>query len=94
VDSWTYGDGLPGPPIRVTAGDVLRVAFANDLPAPTSVHWHGLAIRNDMDGVPGVTQPPVVAGGRFDYEFTVPDPGTYWLRPHVGLQLDRGSTHR
>ncbi|HET6214446.1 MAG TPA: multicopper oxidase family protein, partial [Micromonosporaceae bacterium] len=90
VDTWAYGGRLPGRAIRVTAGEILRVEFANDLPEPTSVHWHGLAIRNDMDGVPGVTQPYVQPGGRFSYEFTVPDPGTYWLHPHAGTQLDRG----
>lgn len=87
---WAYGGSVPGPEIRVRAGSVLRVAFTNDLPEPTTVHWHGVALRNDMDGVPGVTQPAVAAGERFDYEFTVPDPGTYFFHPHVGPQLDRG----
>ena len=59
-------------------------------PAPTSVHWHGLAIRNDMDGVPGVTTPEVPPGGAFAFDFVVPDPGTHWFHPHTGLQLDRG----
>jgi FtsP/CotA-like multicopper oxidase with cupredoxin domain len=66
------------------------VAFSNDLPEPTSVHWHGLAIRNDMDGVPGVTTPEVVAGGEFAFDFVVPDPGTHWFHPHHGMQLDHG----
>ena len=87
---WAYGGSVPGPEVRVRAGSVLRAAFRNELPAPTSVHWHGIALRNDMDGVPGVTQQPVAAGDRFDYEFVVPDPGTYFFHPHVGPQLDRG----
>ena len=87
---WAYGGSVPGPEIRVRAGSVLRAAFGNDLPEPTTVHWHGIALRNDMDGVPGVTQPPVGSGERFEYEFTVPDPGTYFFHPHVGPQLDRG----
>jgi FtsP/CotA-like multicopper oxidase with cupredoxin domain len=88
--TWAYGDTAPGPPLRATAGDVLRVDVDNQLPAATSVHWHGLALRNDMDGVPGMTQDPIAAGGSFRYEFTVPDPGTYFYHPHSGVQLDRG----
>ncbi|QYG94284.1 multicopper oxidase family protein [Iamia sp. SCSIO 61187] len=88
--TWAYGDTVPGREIRMRAGSVLRAAFTNDLPEPTTVHWHGIALRNDMDGVPGVTQPPVAPGERFDYEFTAPDPGTYFFHPHVGPQLDRG----
>lgn len=90
VDTWAYGDTVPGRPLRATAGDRVRVAFRNDLPEPTSVHWHGLAIRNDMDGVPGLTTPEVAPGASFDFDFVVPDPGTHWLHPHTGLQLDRG----
>lgn len=90
VDTWAYGDQVPGTMLRATAGDRVRVAFTNELPEETSVHWHGLAIRNDMDGVPHLTSEPVAAGGRFDFDFTVPDPGTYWFHPHSGLQLDRG----
>ncbi len=88
--TWAYGTTVPGPEIRLRAGDVLRAAFTNDLPDPTTVHWHGVALRNDMDGVPGVTQSAVEPGGRFVYEFTVPDPGTYFFHPHTGVQLDRG----
>ena len=90
VSTWAYGDAIPGTPFRATAGDRVTVAFTNDLPAPTSVHWHGLAIRNDMDGVPGVTTPEVPPGGTFAFDFVVPDPGTHWFHPHTGLQLDRG----
>jgi FtsP/CotA-like multicopper oxidase with cupredoxin domain len=90
VLTWAYGDTIPGTALRATAGDRVTVAFNNDLPAPTSVHWHGLAIRNDMDGVPGVTTPEVPPGGTFAFDFVVPDPGTHWFHPHTGLQLDRG----
>ncbi|HSO03344.1 MAG TPA: multicopper oxidase domain-containing protein, partial [Candidatus Limnocylindrales bacterium] len=90
VATWAYGDTIPGRPIRVTAGDRVQVAFRNDLPEETSVHWHGLAIHNDMDGVPHVTTDPVPPGGSFDFDFVVPDPGTHWFHPHTGLQLDRG----
>jgi FtsP/CotA-like multicopper oxidase with cupredoxin domain len=90
VSTWGYGDSLPGAVFRASAGDRVRVAFRNELPEPTSVHWHGLAIRNDMDGVPGVTAPPIPSGGSFSYDFIVPDAGTHWFHPHHGLQLDRG----
>jgi FtsP/CotA-like multicopper oxidase with cupredoxin domain len=90
VPTWTYGDALPGVALRATAGDRMRIAFTNDLPEETSVHWHGLAIRNDMDGVPGLTMPPVKPGGHFAFDFVVPHAGTHWLHPHTGLQLDRG----
>lgn len=90
VPTWAYGGTVPGAPIRANPGDLVRVDFANDLPQETSVHWHGLAIRNDMDGVPHVTSDPVLPGGGFAFEFVVPDPGTFWFHPHTGLQLDRG----
>ncbi|KUJ67781.1 copper oxidase [Streptomyces albus subsp. albus] len=90
VRSWAYGDRLPGKEIRVTAGDTLALTLANHLPQSTSVHWHGLALRNDMDGVPGLTQRPIRAGASFDYRFAVTHPGTYWLHPHSGVQQDRG----
>jgi multicopper oxidase len=88
--TWTFNGSLPGPELRVRAGQLLRVDFDNGLPAPTSIHWHGIAIRNDMDGVPGFTQRAIAPGARFLYEFTVPDPGTYFFHPHAGVQLDRG----
>jgi FtsP/CotA-like multicopper oxidase with cupredoxin domain len=90
VRSWAYDGRLPGAPIRVEVGDELRVSLSSDLPAPTTIHWHGIALRNDMDGVPGLTTPQVEAGQVFEYAFTVPDPGTYWFHPHVGVQLDTG----
>jgi multicopper oxidase len=88
--TWAYGSSVPGGEIRVKAGDLIRARFTNRLPEATTIHWHGIALRNDMDGVPGMTQPVVASQGTFDYEFTVPDPGTFWFHPHVGLHLDRG----
>ncbi|MGI5454240.1 multicopper oxidase family protein [Streptomyces sp. CA-249302] len=90
VRSWAYGDQLPGREIRVTAGDTLALTLANHLPAATSLHWHGLALRNDMDGVPGLTQRAIKQGAEFTYRFTVPHAGTYWFHPHSGVQQDRG----
>ncbi|MER5761204.1 multicopper oxidase family protein [Streptomyces sp. NPDC002082] len=90
VRSWAYGDKLPGQEVRVTAGGTLALTLANNLPEATSLHWHGLALRNDMDGVPGLTQRDVAPGGSFTYKFAVPHPGTYWFHPHSGVQQDRG----
>ncbi|MDQ3157545.1 MAG: multicopper oxidase family protein [Actinomycetota bacterium] len=90
VATWAYGQTVPGPLLRTRAGDLLRVKVTNDLPSATSVHWHGLALRNDMDGVPGLTQDPIPSQDSFTYEFTTPDPGTYFFHSHTGVQLDRG----
>ncbi|MGY0486894.1 multicopper oxidase family protein [Streptomyces sp. WG-D5] len=90
VTSWSYGGELPGEEVRVTAGDTLALTLANHLPEPTSLHWHGIALRNDMDGVPGLTQKSIAAGADFTYRFKVAHPGTYWFHPHSGTQQDRG----
>lgn len=79
---WTYNGTLPGPEIRVKQGDMVRVRLINNLPEPTSIHWHGIRIANAMDGVAGLTQDAVASGNTFEYEFTVPDAGTYWYHAH------------
>ncbi|MCA0251351.1 MAG: multicopper oxidase family protein [Propionibacteriaceae bacterium] len=89
-EAWVYNDTLPGVDLRAHAGELLRITVDNQLPAPTTVHWHGMAVTNDVDGVPGLTQDPIQPGTKFRYEFTAPAPGTYFFRSHVGLQLDRG----
>ncbi|MFE0102180.1 multicopper oxidase family protein [Streptomyces sp. NPDC059009] len=90
VRTWAYDGRLPGKEVRVTAGDTLALTLANHLPQSTSLHWHGLALRNDMDGVPGVTQKDIKPGADFTYRFTAAHPGTYWFHPHSGVQQDRG----
>lgn len=80
---WSYDGVLPGPLVRLSAGDDLIVHFRNDLPAPTTIHWHGLRIPAAMDGVPVHSQEEVLPGGSFTYEFVAPDPGLYWYHPHV-----------
>jgi FtsP/CotA-like multicopper oxidase with cupredoxin domain len=90
VRSWAYGDGIPGEAVRVTAGDVLHLTLANRLPAATTLHSHGVRLRCDMDGVPGLTQPPIMPGTDFTYRFAVSHPGTYLLHSHSGMQPDRG----
>jgi FtsP/CotA-like multicopper oxidase with cupredoxin domain len=90
VRTWTYTGSVPAKEIRLTRGDRLRSTVTNGLPQPTTVHWHGLAIPNPMDGVPVLTQAPIASGAKFDYEFTPPDAGTYYLHSHFGTQMDRG----
>ncbi len=89
---WAYNEQVPGPVLRVRLGDTVRVHFANHLPQETTVHWHGVRLPNAMDGVPGLTQPPVPPGGEFLYEFTPKDAGTFWFHPHVrsSEQVERG----
>ena len=88
--AWTYGGTVPGPLIRAKVGDRVIVHFRNELPEATSIHWHGLRVPNEMDGVPGVTQDPVMTGGSFRYEFTVDDAGTYWYHPHINSAAQVG----
>ncbi|WP_413810455.1 multicopper oxidase family protein [Streptomyces sp. OE57] len=90
--TWAFDGQAPGKEIRLTAGDTLAAELTNQLPdrTTTSIHWHGLALRNDMDGVPPATQQAVRAGSAFTYRFIADAPGTYFFHPHVGVQLDRG----
>ncbi|MEU3218576.1 multicopper oxidase family protein [Streptomyces sp. NPDC006971] len=90
VGSWAYEARLPGPELRFTVGDDVALTLANHLPEATSLHWHGLNVRNDMDGVPDLTQRPIKPGEEYSYRFKVPHPGTYWFHPHTGVQQDRG----
>ena len=90
VSTWAFNDTVPGPLIRAQPGDRMRIQVNNGLPEGTSVHWHGLAIDNAMDGVPPLTQQEIPSGSGKLYDFVLPTAGTYWYHPHVGLQLDRG----
>lgn len=87
VAAYAYNRQVPGPLIRVTQGDRMRVVVRNDLPEPTTVHWHGLILPNEMDGPANVTQDPIQPGDSFTYEFTVEQQGTYFYHSH--LQPDR-----
>ena len=90
---WAYNGVVPGPELRYRQGDRLRVEVENALGVATTVHWHGLRVPNAMDGVPGLTQAPIAAnGGKFAYEFELPDAGTFWYHPHLGSpeQVARG----
>jgi FtsP/CotA-like multicopper oxidase with cupredoxin domain len=79
---WTYDGAIPGPLLRAKVGDRLIVHFKNSLPEATTIHWHGLRIPANQDGVPGHGQAPIEPGGSFDYSFTLPDAGNYWYHPH------------
>jgi FtsP/CotA-like multicopper oxidase with cupredoxin domain len=89
---WAYDGQVPGPTVRIRLGDTLRATLWNQLPQPTTIHWHGVRVPNAMDGVPGVTQPAVEPGARFTYEFTPKDAGTFWFHPHIrsSEQVERG----
>jgi FtsP/CotA-like multicopper oxidase with cupredoxin domain len=82
--AWTFDGMVPGPQIRVTAGDHVRVTINNQFPEPTTVHLHGLQIPSKEDGVPGVGQDPIASGKSFTYDFTVADSdaGTHWYHSH------------
>jgi FtsP/CotA-like multicopper oxidase with cupredoxin domain len=93
TEVWTYNGTVPGPVLRYRQGERLRVEVENALDAETTVHWHGIRLPNAMDGVPHLTQAPIAAkGGRFTYEFDLPDAGTFWYHPHLGSaeQVARG----
>ena len=88
--AWTYGGTVPGPLIRAKVGDRIIIHFTNHLPEGTSIHWHGMRVPNDMDGVPGVTQDPVAPEGSFRYEFVAKDAGTFWYHPHINSSAQVG----
>ncbi|MEU0433977.1 multicopper oxidase family protein [Streptomyces sp. NPDC006290] len=92
VKSWAFSGQIPGKEVRIPAGDTLAAEFSNQLPGATttSVHWHGISLPGNMDGVPPVTQTPVRPGSSFTYRFIANTPGTYFFHPHVGVQVDRG----
>lgn len=92
TEVYGYEGMLPGPVIRAKQGARVTRDFVNELPVPTSIHWHGIRIDNAMDGVAGLTQDPVPTGGTFTYDFAVPDAGTYWYHAHTNSmeQVARG----
>ena len=89
---WAYNGRVPGPILRVRLGEEVVVHLTNDLPQPTTIHWHGVRVPNAMDGVPGVTQDAIPPGGTFTYRFVPKDAGTFWFHPHVrgAEQVERG----
>ncbi|HZC22410.1 MAG TPA: copper oxidase [Candidatus Binatia bacterium] len=86
VNLWGYNGSAPGPTIQVNQGDRVRIIVDNHLPEPTSMHWHGFEIPVDMDGAPGSSQDPIPPGGRFVYEFTLHQAGTFFYHSHMAMQ--------
>jgi len=86
VNLWGYNGSAPGPTIQITQGDRVRIILENHLPEPTSMHWHGFEIPMDMDGAPGSSQDPIPPGGRFVYEFTLHQAGTFFYHSHMAMQ--------
>src|SRR5260370_17792653 len=80
---WCYDNHIPGPEIRARQGEPVRITVHNRLSEDTTVHWHGVRLPNAMDGVPGLTQPPISPGESFVYEFTPPAAGTFCSHPHA-----------
>ncbi|HEY0858742.1 MAG TPA: copper oxidase [Albitalea sp.] len=80
---WGYNGQSPGPTIEVVEGDRVRIFVTNKLPEHTSIHWHGQRLPNGMDGVTGLTQPPIGPGKTFVYEFVARRPGTFMYHPHA-----------
>jgi FtsP/CotA-like multicopper oxidase with cupredoxin domain len=87
VMAYAFNRQVPGPTIRVTEGDRVRLNVANNLPEHTSVHWHGLVVPNEMDGPGFITQPPIDPGESYTYEYTVSQAGTFFYHSH--LEPDR-----
>ena len=86
MDGWGFNGSIPGPTIQVNEGDRVRLNVENRLPEPFSMHWHGLEIPNAMDGMPGISQDAIPPGGRFIYEFTLKQNGTFFYHSHMAMQ--------
>lgn len=82
IHGWGYNGSITGPTIEAVEGDRVRIIVTNGLPEPTTVHWHGLHVPIEMDGVTGISQPPIEPGDSFTYEFTLEQHGTYFYHPH------------
>ncbi|MFC3859953.1 multicopper oxidase family protein [Deinococcus antarcticus] len=90
VAAYAVNKQVPGPRLRITQGDRVRFVVRNNLPDPTSIHWHGLSVPNKMDGSADVTQKPIPPGGSFTYEFTVNQAGTFFYHSHEAVDRQQG----
>jgi CopA family copper-resistance protein len=86
----TINGTVPAPLVRLKQGQRVRIAVTNDLDEDTSIHWHGVIVPFQMDGVPGVSFPGIRPHSTFVYEFDVVQSGTYWYHSHSGLQEQSG----
>lgn len=91
VQAWAYNDQVPGPQIRAREGERVRVVLHNELEESTSIHFHGLEVPNDQDGVPFITQPPVKPGESHTYEFVVPNAGSHMYHSHHNAAIQVGN---
>jgi len=91
VTAFTYNGTVPGPMIRVTEGDQVRIVVKNELPDATTVHWHGIEVPNAMDGVPGMSQEPIDPGETFIYEFIAKPAGTFMYHSHFEEDVQIGA---
>jgi len=85
-DLWGFNGSAPGPTIQTNEGDRVRIIFENHLPEPTAIHWHGLELPIEMDGVPGIGQKAVMPGESFLYEFLLHQNGTFFYHSHMAMQ--------
>ena len=90
VVALSLNDSIPGPTIKAKVGDTLRVEVTNNLDIDTSIHWHGVLVPNNMDGVPYVNTPPIKPSKTFTYECPIKHSGTYWYHAHIALQEQQG----
>ncbi len=86
LDLWGFNGSAPGPTIQISQGDRVRIIVDNHLPEPTSMHWHGFEIPIAVDGGPGISQDPIPPGGRYIYEFTLHQAGTFFYHSHMAMQ--------
>ena len=86
IDAWGYNGSCPGPTIQITQGDRVRIHVENALPESTSMHWHGLEVPIEQDGVPFISQKPIAPGETYTYEFTVHQEGTFFYHAHSAMQ--------
>jgi FtsP/CotA-like multicopper oxidase with cupredoxin domain len=86
IIGWGYNGSVPGPTIEINEGDRVRIHVTNRLPEGTSMHWHGLEVPPEMDGVPFLNQPLIEPGQTFTYEFTLNQNGTFFYHSHMAMQ--------
>jgi hypothetical protein len=86
LNLWGFNGSAPGPTIQINQGDRVRLIVDNHLPEPFSMHWHGFEIPQAMDGAPGISQDPIKPGGRFVYEYTLHQEGTFFYHSHMAMQ--------
>jgi CopA family copper-resistance protein len=90
VHAMTINGGIPGPTLRFREGDLAIIQVQNKMKHPTSIHWHGVLVPPDMDGVPFVSFPPIEPGQHFTYRIPIRQTGTYWYHSHTHLQEQAG----